>query len=571
MPTIFVDGQQRQYEEGTTFEQIVEEFQPQYENGIALVYFNRKLRELSREPEGDGAVSLITTKDNAGYLTYMRTATLMLVKAVSDVTGTPGQTDGLQVRTEFALGDAYFCTLHGEVSAQMEALGFVPCEDGSIRVTEKAAACIQSRMEELRDRREPIIKKTYPIDDAVALFERQGMQDKVKLFRFRRSSTVNVYSLGGYQDYFYGYMLPSAGYVQTFEVLPYREGFLLNIPSRSKPGELTPFKERRNLYEQLMLSTKWGQLVEVSTVGELNDQICRGNISDMVLVQEALQERRIGEIARTIAKRETAKVILVAGPSSSGKTTFAHRLAIQLRTFGLRPQIMSMDNWFVNREQTPVDENGDFDYECLEALDLALFNDNMVALLKGEEVVLPTFDFKSGRRRLCDAPVRMGREDILIIEGIHGLNPKTSADIPDANKFKIYTSAMTSMNIDSHNRIPSSDTRLLRRLVRDVRFRRIGAEETIALWKKVRAGEAKYIFPYQDNVDAVFNSVLIYEQAVLKQFAEPLLFSIPQESAEYYEAKRLLKFLDYFVGVDTASLPANSICREFIGGSCFSL
>lgn len=572
MPTIFVDGQQRQYEKGTTFEQIVEEFQPRYQNGIALVYFNRKMRELSKKLEKDGVVSLITTKDDAGYLAYMRTATLMLVKAVADLTGTAGRADGLRVRTEFALGDAYFCTLHGKVTEQMEQLGLEQHEDGSIRVTEGAAACIQRRMEEMRDHREPILKKTYPIDDAMALFCRQGMQDKVDLFRFRRSSTVNVYSLGGYYDYFYGYMLPSAGYVQTFEILPYREGLLLNIPSRSKPGTLTPFREeRRNLYEQLMLSTQWGQLVEVSTVGELNDQICRGRISDMVLVQEALQERRIGDIAKAIAERGTAKVVLVAGPSSSGKTTFANRLSIQLRSFGLRPQILSMDNWFVNREQTPVDENGEYDYECLEALDLDLFNDNMVALLNGEEIELPTYDFKSGRRRYPDAPVRIGREDVLIIEGIHGLNPRTSRSIPDENKFKIYISAMTSMNIDEHNRIPSSDTRLLRRLVRDVRFRRISAEETIALWKKVREGEEKYIFPYQENVDAVFNSVLIYEQAVLKQFAEPLLFSIPQESAEYYEAKRLLKFLDYFVGVDTASLPANSICREFIGGSCFSL
>lgn len=569
MPTIYVDGQQRHYEKGTTFEKIVEEFQPKYGNGIALVYCNRKMRELNKRLDRDGVVSLITTKDHAGYLAYTRTATLMLVKAVADLTGALSEEGGLQIRTEFALGNAFFCTLHGTVSEQMTEMGFEETEDGFIRVNQSAADRIQSYMESIRDRNAPITKKTYPIDDAMALFRRQHMQDKVELFRFRRSSTVNVYSLEGYYDYFYGYMLPSTGYVQTFEVLPYREGLLLNLPSRENPGALAPFQEKENLYEQLMLSTEWGELVEISTIGELNDQICSGNFSDMILVQEALQERRIGEIAESIADREDVKVVLVAGPSSSGKTTFAHRLAIQLRSFGLRPQILSMDNWFVNREQTPTDENGEYDYECLGALDLELFNDNMVDLLDGEAVELPTYDFKTGKRRYKDAPVCIGPEDILIIEGIHGLNPETTKNIPEKNKFKIYTSAMTSLNIDEHNRISSSDTRLLRRLVRDARFRGVCAEETIALWRKVQEGEEKYIFPYQENVDAVFNSVLIYEQAVLKQFAEPLLFSVSSESAEYYEAKRLLKFLEYFVGVDTAALPANSICREFIGGSCF--
>ena len=586
MPTVFVDGQQRQYDKGTTFEKIVEEFQPKYKDGIALVYFNRKMRELNKRLDKDGVVSVITTRDSAGYLTYVRTATLMLVKTVSDLTKAinqagmavrPGASDpagaaegqALRVRVEFAIGNAYFCTLHGELTPELEAQGFRKSEDGNILVPPAFAAQIQEAMEALRDKDAAITKKTYPLDDAMMLFRRQGMEDKAKLFRFRRSSTVNVYSLDGYYDYYYGYMMPSTGYVRQFEVMSYREGLLLNLPGQETPGELTPFREAKNLYDQLMLSTEWGQLVDISTVGDLNDAICKGSISDMILVQEALQERRIGDIAEDIADNEDVRVVLVAGPSSSGKTTFAHRLAIQLRSFGLRPRILSMDNWFVPRERTPIDIDGNYDFECLEALDLRLFNDDMNDLLAGEAVDLPVYDFKTGKRRYNNSPVTMGPEDILIVEGIHGLNPKSSEDIPAASKYKIYISAMTSMNIDEHNQIPSSDTRLLRRIVRDSRTRGADARATIALWKKVREGEEKYIFPYREHVDAVFNSVLIYEQAVLKQFAEPQLFSVPGDAPEYYEAKRLLKFLEYFVGVDTAALPANSICREFVGGGCF--
>ena len=428
---------------------------------------------------------------------------------------------------------------------------------------------LNEKMREMAEKNLPIGKKTYPIDDAMTLFHQKGMGDKEKLFHFRRSSTINVYSLDGFYDYYYGYMLPSTGYVNLFEVLSYKGGILLNLPGEESPNELTPFEEEPNLYEQLMLSTQWGDLVDISTVGDLNEAVCEGNISDMILVQEALQERRIGDIAEEIYNRPDVKFVLVAGPSSSGKTTFAHRLSIQLRSFGLRPHIISMDNWFVNREKTPVDIDGNYDFDCIEAVDTELFNEDMAALLAGEEVDLPTFDFKKGKRVYKGQKLRMDEDDILVIEGIHGLNPISSRELPDENKFKIYTSALTSLNIDEHNRISSADTRLLRRIVRDARTRGNSAQETIDGWKKVREGEEKYIFPFQNNVDAVFNSVLIYEQAVLKQFAEPLLFNVQKDEPSYYEAKRLLKFLDYFVGIDTAAIPANSICREFVGGGCF--
>lgn len=565
MPTVFVNGKQRQYEKGTTFEKIVEEFQPQFHNQIALVSFNQKVRELNKRLDRDGVISLVTTKNPTGYRAFVRTATLMLVKTVAEL----GGEGKLHTRMEFSLGNAYFCTIHGELTPELEAQGFTKTEDGNLLVPQSFSDKIQKEMEQLRDRKASIIKKTYPIGDAVNLFSRQGMEDKVKLFRFRRSSSVNVYNLEGYYDYYYGYMLPSTDYVRKFEVTSYRDGILLNLPGVDTPDTLSPFQDREHIYEQLMLSTDWGHLVGISNIGELNEEICRGNISDMILVQEALQERRIGDIAGQIAGDENIRVVLISGPSSSGKTTSAHRLAIQLRSFGLRPHILSMDNWFVPRECTPLDEDGNYDFECLEAVDLQLFNENVSDLLDGEEVELPTFDFKSGKRRYNGHPMSMGEEDILIIEGIHGLNPKCSEGIPDECKFKVYVSALTSLNIDEHNRISSSDTRLLRRIVRDSRTRGNSAQDTIAMWKKVREGEEKYIFPYQNNADAIFNSVLIYEQAVLKQFAEPQLFAVPSDAPEYGDAKRLLKFLEYFVGVDTTALPANSICREFVGGGCF--
>ena len=550
MPTVMIKGAIHQYDKGVTFESIVKEYQEQFNNSIALVFFNGKMKELNKRLEKDGVISFITTKDSAGHNAYVRTAQMLLVKAVRDILREQG--NSVHVKIEFALGNAIYCSVH----------------DG-VRVTDEFALRVENEMKRLRDKNVPIIKKTYPIDDAIELFKRQGMRDKERLFHYRRGSTINVYSMEGYYDYFYGYMLPSAGYVNLFRIMAYNGGLLLILPRQENPFELEEFEDQESLFEQLYLSTKWGDLVNISTVGDLNDAICGGNISDMILVQEALQERRIGEIAAQIFRRKETKFVMVAGPSSSGKTTFAHRLAIQLRSFGLRPHIISMDDYFVNREQTPIDIDGNYNYEVLEAVDIDLFMDDMLDLLDGNTVEMPQFDFKAGKRVYKGRFLKLEKEDILIIEGIHGLNPKASEDLPEKNKFKIYISCMTSLNIDEHNRIPSTDARLLRRMVRDARTRGNSAQHTFELWPKVRMGEDMNIFPFQDDADAVFNSVLIYELAVIKQFAEPLLFNVRQNEPAYYEAKRLLKFLEYFVGVDTASVPTNSLLREFVGGGCF--
>ena len=426
-------------------------------------------------------------------------------------------------------------------------------------------------MNELVEANIPIKKKTYPIAEAVELFEEQGMTDKVNLFKYRMSSSVNVYSIEDYYDYFYGYMLPSTGYIKSFIVMAYEEGFLLLLPDKNDPFNLDTFEPREKLFRSMDTTTEWGNAMGIGTVGDLNNKICDGELEDMILVQEALQERKISEIAAQIASRDGVKFVMIAGPSSSGKTSFSHRLSIQLRTHGLKPHPIGVDDYFVNREDTPLDENGNYNFECLEAIDVQGFNDDMVALLEGKRVELPTFNFKTGHREYNGNFLQLGDDDILVIEGIHGLNDKMSYKLPTKSKFKIYISALTCLNIDGHNRIPTTDGRLLRRIVRDARTRGNGAKRTIEMWPSVRRGEEENIFPYQESADVMFNSAMIYELAALKLYAEPLLYGIGKDEPEYLEAQRLLKFLGYFVSIPSDKIPINSIAREFVGGSIFKV
>ena len=551
MVTVTIDGERRQYEEGTTYETIVREYQEKYNNRIALVTVNGKIRELFKKVKKDCEVSFFTISDAVGHKSYVRTAIMLMIRAMQDVV----EEGALEkVKVEFAIGSGYYCSVKGKVRLDQE---FIDRLNG--------------RMRELVEADLPYVKKSYPLNDAVEIFRSQNMKEKEKLFRYRRSSYVNVYCLDGYYDYYYGYMLPSTGYVKYFQVFAYEDGLMLLLPDPKSPEKLPSMEPRKKLFQTLKQSDDWGNMVNVGTVGDLNDQICKGNINDLILVQEALQERRIGEIAREIVERKGVKFVMIAGPSSSGKTTFSHRLSIQLRTYGLSPHPIALDNYFVNREDTPRDENGDYNFECLEAIDVKQFNKDMLDLLSGKTVELPSFNFKTGKREYKGDYKTLGPEDVLVIEGIHGLNDAMSYALPNESKYKIYISALTSINIDEHNRIPTTDGRLLRRMVRDARTRGTSAKRTIEMWASVRKGDEEYIFPFQESADAMFNSVLIYELAVLKQYAEPLLFGIGKGEPEYYEAKRLLKFLEYFIGVSSDNLPKNSICREFVGGSCFNV
>lgn len=551
MITVKINGEERQYPQGATYEDVANDYQQEYENLIALAARDGKIRELFKKLTRDCEVTFFTLKDDVGNKTYVRSATMLFLKAVFDVYGREA---AQSCRVEFAIGNGSYIS-----------------PKGKINVTEENAAKIRNRMRELVEAKTPFLKRSYSLDNAMELFRKEGMKDKEKLFRYRRGSFVNIYEMDGYYDYYYGYMLPNAGYVKWFDVIAYEDGFMLLLPDKKDPTHVKPFQERKLLFRTLKESEEWGKEIGIETVGDLNDQICRGSLSELILVQEAQQERKIGEIAKSIVDRGGVKFVMIAGPSSSGKTSFSHRLSIQLKTLGKTPHPIALDDYFVNREFTPRDENGDYNFECLEAIDVKQFNDDMCRLLAGERVELPSFNFKTGKREYKGNFKQLGPDDILVIEGIHGLNEKTSYALPEESKYKIYISALTNINIDEHNRIPTTDGRLLRRMVRDARTRGADARRTIDMWASVRRGEEQNIFPFQEDADAMFNSVLIYELAVLKQFAEPLLFQIDKGEPEYYEAKRLLKLLEYFLGVTSESLPNNSLCREFVGGSCFNV
>ena len=551
MVTVKINGQDRLFEEGIQYQLIAEEYQRDYDSQIALVIVNGKIRELMKRLDKDCELEFVTYADVIGHKTYVRSAIMLMMKAIKDVAGMEA---AVNVKVEFTIGAGYYCSFKN-----------------GLKLDKDTIEQVKERMLELVDKHIPVTKKAYHADDAIALFEELGMKDKVSLFRYRRSSNINVYCLGDYYDYYYGYMLPNTGYVKYFDLFSYEDGMILLLPEIEEPEKVPEFVPKKKLFHTLMTTGEWGAQMGIDTVGDLNDWICQGDINDLILVQEALQERRIGEIARDIARREGVKFVMIAGPSSSGKTTFSHRLSIQLRSYGLKPHPIGLDNYYLNHDQTPIDEDGKPDYECLEALDVEQFNKDMKELLEGKAVQLPTFNFKTGKREYSGKVTKLEEGDILVIEGIHGLNEKMSHSLPAESKFKIYISALTCLNIDEHNRIPTTDGRLLRRMVRDARTRGASAKKTIDMWPSVRRGEEKYIFPYQEEADAMFNSAMIYELSVIKQFAEPLLFSIKKGEPEYHEAKRLLKFLEYFLGVSSEELPNNSLCREFVGGSCFDV
>lgn len=550
-----IENEKKEYPSGVSFLRVAEDYREQAKDDIVLVVYNHRLRELGKCATEDGTVEFVTTADKTGKKTYRRSVLLLMQKAVHDLWGK----EQIDVRVKYSIGQGYYCELVNRGQG-----------GNTVPVSKVDTERLKNQMYRLVLSDIEIKKKSINTDDAVALFHEYGMTDKEKLFRYRRSSRVNIYEIDGYIDYFYGFMVPSTGYLRYYDVLPYEEGFMLQFPDK-KTREVAEFVPMPGLFHTLKASRDWGRMLEVDTIGALNDAIAEGKTQQMILTQEALFEERIGRLAEQIVSAKDRKFIMIAGPSSSGKTTFSHRLSIQLAAKGLNPHPFPLDDYYIDRSLCPRDENGELDLECLESLDVELFNHDMNELLAGKTVNLPIFNFKTGKREYRDKIMTLGKDDVLVIEGIHGLNDRLSYSLPQESKFKIYISALTQLNIDEHNCLPTTDGRLIRRIVRDARTRGTSAKETIAMWDSVRRGEEKYIFPFQEGADVMFNSALIYELAVLKLYAEPLLFSIDRDSEEYLEAKRLLKFLDYFLPMPGDGINQNSILREFIGGSCFNV
>ena len=496
-------------------------------------------------------IEFLDIRQSSGMRTYVRSLCFVLYKAVKEL-----YPEGT-LRMEHPVSKGYFCNL------------FI-----GRPLTLEDATAIKQRMKEIIAANLPIRRVECHTTEAVEIFQSQGLSDKVKLLETSGSLYTYYNRMGDTVDFYYGNLLPSTGFIQLWDIVKYYDGLLLRVPNKEQPDRLEEVVKQEKMLDVFKEHLHWNQIMGLNNVGDFN-QICQqGHATDIINVNEALQERKIARIAEEIASRSGAdgqgvKLVLISGPSSSGKTTFSKRLSVQLMTCGLRPYPISLDNYFVNREETPLDANGNYDYESLYALDLQLFNQQLQALLRGEEVELPVFNFTTGCKEYRGERLRIDEHTILILEGIHALNPELTPEIPDERKFKVYVSALTTISLDNHNWIPTTDNRLLRRIIRDYKYRNYSAQQTINRWPSVRAGEDKWIFPYQENADVMFNSAMLYELAVLRNHAEPILSNVPRNCPEYAEAYRLLKFIRYFTPVQDNEIPPTSLLREFLGGSSF--
>ena len=559
--------------ESDTLEAVADRFKDYYEDDIILGIVNGRLRELNKKIKSDCELSFVTTADRDGRRTYRRSVVLLLQRAIYDVYGSM-----TQLHVMHSLGEGYYCQLEKAVEcadSQQEKYNEDTDLQGSRENSEKSVTehdidRIVCSMYSFVEKDLTITKHSAKTQYAEQLFKEKGQHDKERLLHYRRSSRVNLYELDGVVDYFYGFMAPSTGMLKYFDIVPYESGFVLLFPGANSRS-VEPLVTSNKLFHTLDDSREWSKMLGIGTIGSLNDAIAAGRGQEIMLLQEALMEQKIGNLAAQIASDDKKKFVMIAGPSSSGKTSFANRLSIQLIAKGRKPHPLSLDDYYVDRELCPKHPDGSFDFECLESIDVKLFNEDMNRLLKGEAVDMPSFNFKTGKREYRGRKLTLGADDILVIEGIHGLNDRLSQLIPPEHKFKIYISALTQLNIDEHNPLSTTDERLIRRIVRDARTRGTNAMETIAMWPSVRKGERENIFPFQEQADVMFNSALVYELAVLKVYAEPLLFGIERDCPEYLEAKRLLKLLDYFLPMPADGIPNNSLLREFVGGSCFNV
>ena len=539
------NGETRQFAPGTTLQEMYDDFALGMPHGAVSARVNNKVEGLAFKVYNNKNVEFLDVTSDSGMRTYVRSLFFVLTKAIGEL-----YPDG-EVIIEHPISKGYFCSLR---------IGRP--------VTTADVDAIKRRMQEIITSDVAIHRINCPTEKAIETFSREGRTDVVTLLETTGKLYSTYYKLGGEVDFYYGSLLTSTGKIHLFELEQYHDGLLLRVPSRENPDILAEIVRQDKMRSVFNEHHHWQEILGVATVGDFNIACREGHATDLINVAEALQEKRIAGIADDIYRRG-ARIVLISGPSSSGKTTFSKRLSIQLMTNGLRPVALSLDDYFVDRENTPLDENGNYDFESLYAVDLPFFNAQLEALLRGEEVQLPKFEFTTGKRLLTDRRLRTNEHTVLIIEGIHALNPELTSHIPTEDKYKVYVSALTSIMLDKHNYIPTTDNRLLRRILRDYKYRGYSAEETISRWPSVRKGEDKWIFPYQENADAMFNSALLFELAVLKSHLCPILERVKESQSEYSEAYRLLKFLQYFESVPDNNLPPTSLLREFLGGSSF--
>ena len=531
---------------GRLLSDVFNDFGLQMEHGPMSASVNNKIVGLDYRLYHNTDIKFLDITTASGSRAYTRTLFFILCKALHDLW------PDAKVAIDIPVSNGYYCDIRMN------------------RVVSTADAdMVRARMQEIIDADIPIRRHESPTDEAIEMFKSLGMDSKAKLLKTQGKLYTVYYDIDGYNDYYYGTLLPRTGMIYLFGIEKYYDGLLLRIPLRSDPSKLGMLIKQDKMFEIFQEHHRWQDIIGVRTVGDFNEIVANGYATGIINISEALQEKKIANIAEMIAKRKDVRMILISGPSSSGKTTFCKRLSVQLFTCGIKPVAISLDDYFVDRERTPQDENGDYDYESLYALDLTLFNNHLNALFRGEEVALPRYDFQTGKSIKNASKLKLEPYNLLVVEGIHALNPELTADIPDKMKFKIYASALTSILLDSHNYIPTTDNRLLRRIIRDHKYRGVSALDTIKRWHSVRAGENKWIFPYQENADVMFNTALLFELATIKAQAAPLLEQVPENVEEHAEAYRLLKFLKYIYPIPDQQLPPTSLLREFLGGSSF--
>lgn len=531
---------------GSTLSEVFSASELKMDHGPVCARVNNKVQGMHYRLYNDKDVEFLDMRSGSGSRTYTRTLFFICCKAINDLYG------NVEVRIDIPVSKGYY--VHVNLGRD---------------ITADDVARIRCRMQEIIDADTPIRRRMVTAEEAIRLFCEKGDMSKVKLLKGQGKLYTVYYQIDDFIDYFYGALLTSTSEVYLFDLVAYSDGMLLRVPSREDPGQLCPMPRQQKMFDVFKEHHEWQNIIGLRTVGDLNDAVDKGFATDIINVNEALQEKKIARIADQIAARHDVKLVLLAGPSSSGKTTTCKRLSIQLLTCGLKPLQISLDDYFIDRDKTPLDANGEYDYESIHALNIALINEQFNALFKGEEIELPRYNFQAGKSEKSGKRLKLGPNDIVVVEGIHALNPELTAQIPEQQKFRVYVSALTTILLDEHNYIPTTDNRLLRRIIRDYKYRGVSAQESIHRWPSVRAGEERWIFPYQENADAMFNSAMLYELAVIKQQAEPLLEQVPENCEEYAEAHRLLKFLRYFHAISYRQLAPTSLLREFLGGSSF--